>query len=178
MSEIRSIKIKGKNFAVIRDERGRLIERSSEMTLEEARDKYKKDNTLLKNERHERLAHMTLVYSDAKSKFTPSQISPISESKQSRSFNPINNKKYDHYMYYVTGIMKNKKVITASSRKFPRGYSTQSARNEAFQNFWSKVSSTYHNVSSDKIDEKVVNSVESIKEGFIYFKANQELHND
>jgi hypothetical protein len=175
MVDIQTIKNKGKTYQVIRDDRGRIIERSESMSLEEAQNKYKTDNTLTKNEYREKLTHMTLIYSDAKSKFTPDQVSPLYESKESRSFNPVNNTKYTHYMYYVTGRLKNRRVITASSRKFPRNHPTNEARNEAFRNFWSKVSSTYYNVSTDKIDEKVVDSVESIKEGFIYFKANQEV---
>jgi hypothetical protein len=175
MVDIQTIRVKGKEFQVIRDDKGKIIERSESMTKEEAQDKYKKDNTLIKNEQHERLSHMTLIYSKSDANFDPKQTSPIYESKESRRYSPKNNSKYSHYMYYVTGRLKNKKVITASSKKYPKEYPTNKARNEAFQNFWTKVSSTYYNVSTDKIDDKVVEYVESIKEGFIYFKANQQI---
>ena len=165
----------GKPVQVIRDSRGDIITHNGNMTIDEAKNKFKRDNTLEDGEHHEKLSHVTVIYQDVDSGYKPQDVSPIFETNESKKFKPENNRGYDSYMYYVKGKMRNKKIIIASSRKHSKKYPTDKARSEAYSNFWSKVSASYHGVSGQEIDQKVVKYVSSIKEGFIYFKANQQV---
>ena len=80
------------------------------------------------------------------------------------------------FMYVVEGTTRKGEVITARSMQHPKGYSVESARQEALTSFYERVSQRINPNSYDEDEGRAIarkGYIVKIKEGVVYYNDRQ-----
>jgi hypothetical protein len=169
LADISEINRSGKKVIILRED-NKIIERETNISIEEARDRYKEHGSIKKNIHKHNLTNFIEVteYTDG----DKNDINLISSYKTT----PLKNKsKYGKYQYYVSGQFKRghgtSREIHATSFRHDSSYPIEKARNEAYSIFWNRVNAQITGVSNPEATEKAISSIEHIREGIKYYVA-------